>query len=391
MSLQATPLDKIAEADLARLIEDGTSESLNTEYKREWSLSTNDGKKELLLDIASFANTDGGDIIYGIEADAGIPKRLVSLSSFDADAEQIRVTQLLANWTEPRVSGVDFRAVSVASGGCAFVIRIPRSWSGPHMVTYNGVNRFVGRSSASKFSLNVDQIRAAFFATDKTKDRISDFRIERVNKIARGSVGVTMASEYRQVLHIMPFVELTGYSPHLIVPLERQGLVPMGRISGMSPIINFEGYMVVAHNAQNLAYSYVQIFRNGFMEAVICRSGGSAGTTISPAYEGDIRQGIFNYCGVLQKLGRRPPYVIGLSHVNVDGFTMYQSPEFDAFDDPSPIKGPHLIVPAAILEATDENSINTATKQIFDQVWNACGLFGSVNFDTSGKWTPKNK
>ena len=38
-------------------------------------------KKELLKDVSSFANTEGGDLLIGIDEDAGVPTNIVGLTS----------------------------------------------------------------------------------------------------------------------------------------------------------------------------------------------------------------------------------------------------------------------------------------------------------------------
>ena len=39
------------------------------EYKAELHIDTGDDRKEFLADVTSFANSNGGDLIYGIQED----------------------------------------------------------------------------------------------------------------------------------------------------------------------------------------------------------------------------------------------------------------------------------------------------------------------------------
>ena len=50
------------------------AERRTLEYKQELPLESDEAKREFLSDIASFANSGGGDILYGIvdERDAGV-------------------------------------------------------------------------------------------------------------------------------------------------------------------------------------------------------------------------------------------------------------------------------------------------------------------------------
>jgi predicted HTH transcriptional regulator len=59
-------------ADIQRLITNAVPESRTLEYKQTLKIGSDGDKKEFLADVSAFANTDGGDIIYGLSADKGI-------------------------------------------------------------------------------------------------------------------------------------------------------------------------------------------------------------------------------------------------------------------------------------------------------------------------------
>ena len=168
MSLQHLPLPQINEAELQRLLSDGVRESRSIEYKREWRLNDNDDKKEFLADVASFANGDGGDLIYGIDAKDGIPVALVGLAGFAPEQEQLRVEQLAASWIDPRLAGLSLKPV--------FLLELP----GFYHAHGTGSRRLLGVLFPSPsrdafpvglpFGMPCDDSRLAhqFFALDKT-------------------------------------------------------------------------------------------------------------------------------------------------------------------------------------------------------------------------------
>lgn len=53
-------------------------------------------KREFLADVSSFANTDGGDIIYGLEEEQGVIANIIGLNCPDFDAEKLRLENLYA-------------------------------------------------------------------------------------------------------------------------------------------------------------------------------------------------------------------------------------------------------------------------------------------------------
>jgi predicted HTH transcriptional regulator len=69
------PLDHITEADLQALISDAVPEGRTIEYKRALPGNSDGEKKEFLADISSFANTSGGDLIYGMDESADSDNR----------------------------------------------------------------------------------------------------------------------------------------------------------------------------------------------------------------------------------------------------------------------------------------------------------------------------
>jgi predicted HTH transcriptional regulator len=99
----AKPIDFITEADPQSLINDSVPESKRIEYKRELPDASEQGKVKFLKSVTAFANTQGGDLIYGMEAEDGIPKQLQPLSMLSIDQVLQRLEQLCASGTDPRL------------------------------------------------------------------------------------------------------------------------------------------------------------------------------------------------------------------------------------------------------------------------------------------------
>jgi len=60
--------DEIDKIDIDNLISNKVSESKTLEYKKKLPGSKDKDKKEFLADVSSFANSSGGDLLYGIKA-----------------------------------------------------------------------------------------------------------------------------------------------------------------------------------------------------------------------------------------------------------------------------------------------------------------------------------
>jgi hypothetical protein len=170
--------------------------------------------KEFLKDVSSFANTSGGHLIIGIDEKDGVPTQIVPVVS-SVDQELQRLENLARDGLEPRIAGIQMRAVPVA-GGSVFVIHIPKSWNPPHRVSARNTNRIYARNSAGAFELSVEELRVLFTSAASAADRMRAFRAERLAKIETGTGIEPLAQDLgRVVFHLVPLASFglgTGIS-----------------------------------------------------------------------------------------------------------------------------------------------------------------------------------
>lgn len=391
-------IDQITSDDIQSLIDNGVRESKTIEYKQELPGNTEKDKKEFLADISSFANASGGTVIYGIieardsnNKPTGTPQQAEGLGGINADSEVRRLEQILLSGLEPRIPGLAIRPVDGFSKGPVIVVQIPKSWSAPHMVTFQSSPRFFSRTSAGKSPLNVPEIRAAFLLSDEIPNKIRRFREERLGLISSGETPVPIQQGPIVVLHLVPLSAFL--SPQLVdVSKIADGKVPpvppLGA-QGWDGRFNVDGYVSFQGDRPSgqEQLNYAQFFRNGIIEAVDAFILGRAGKASQPlipsvSIEEKLLQGSRRYFSTYRELGIDSPIVIMLSLLNVKGFTMSVSVRDG---DGHAIDKRHLLLPDVLVEDIHPD-IEKVFHPVFDLLWQACGYRGSFNYDTNGCW-----
>jgi len=392
--------DAIESSDIEQLIRDGVVESKTLEYKRELPGTTDDAKREFLADISSFANAAGGDIIFGVEAAVdgngnrtGAPKTVCPILNVTPDEAKLRVEEVIRNGIAPRLK-VQIREIAGRGGdgaGYVLLVRVPRSFASPHMVTFKGSSRFYSRNSAGKYQLDVGELRSAFVHSEELPERIRRFRQDRLAKIVAGETPVPMASDALVVLHLVPVESFHSNEQVDILALRtgRPYLPPLGG-GGGSIRLNLDGFVNYSGNlGDEPKFAYAQMFRHGAIEAVDAtllhpdRPGG--GQLIpSEQFERDLLSSYTQYATVYRELGITPPVVAMLSLLRVRGYYMYAGPARHA----DFIDRDNLLMPDILIEDLTAPA-DQVLRPAIDLTWQSCGFVGSLNYDERGKWRPR--
>lgn len=384
------PLDAITEIDLQALVDNEVSEGKTVEYKQFVLGNTRDDKKEFLADVSSFANASGGYLIFGIKEEAGIAVEVCGLQDIDADAEVLRLENLLRDNLDPRVPGISMRAVPLAKG-VAIVIHIPHSWAQPHVVNFSGHWRFYSRNSAGKYPLDVSEIRTAFTLSETIADRIRNFRAERLGNIVTGETPVFLQDGAKVVLHIIPINAFDPASKFDVASLvdNRANLAPI-HSSGGNSRHNFDGFLTYSSiSKKSLARSYLQVFRNGIIESVdtelLSHQVGETYIIPSVAYERAILEALPRFLNAQKQLGVSPPLFIMLSLLEVFGYTMAVNRSRFSWPQEHPIDKKNLIIPDIMIENFD-SKLAKIMRPALDAIWNATGWPRSMNYNDGGEW-----
>jgi predicted HTH transcriptional regulator len=204
----------ITEADLRALITNEVREGKMIDYKRSLPGSADKDKKEFLADVSSFANTAGGDLIFGVAEVQGVPTDIVGVDVVDLDMELRRLDSIIASGLDPRIR-YSMRLVDCANNRRVVVIRCEHSWVGPHRVIFQEHDKLYGRNSAGKYPLDVGELRAAFTLSATTTDRIVGFRTDRIIALSNNDAPIPFVSDPKIVLHCIPIEAFAGSALNL--------------------------------------------------------------------------------------------------------------------------------------------------------------------------------
>lgn len=196
-----TDLELTDEQHLNALVLAREGEGAYLDFKRDIPRRDARGQQDLLSDVSAFANSAGGDLIYGVDEDGEGRAGSVVAQPGNMDEEARRVQDVLMNNIEPRVPGFQVVAVPV-EGGFVLLVRVPQSWVGPHRVKTN--NAFYSRENGRKRPLDVPEIRDLFLRSNQRAQQIREFRTSRLGMILGGEGPHRLLPGSVLVVHLVP-------------------------------------------------------------------------------------------------------------------------------------------------------------------------------------------
>lgn len=406
-------LEEIRESDILELIRDGIPESLTLEYKERLNFQTDEERKELLADISSFANVSGGDIIFGLSAErnnhnktTGRPSEITGIDIENWDETVLSLDSIIINGIQPRIPSVRWQKVECGSGKRILVVRIPRSWIAPHMVTLGKSRRFYSRTSAGKYLMEASEIRSAYLRSIGVEDRIKRFRDERLSRIIAGETPVKLERGPKVIVHLFP---LSGLDSSFQIDLSKfpnsrdtltnrslyEKFKPWRAGNGAYWNYNFDGFLVSTPFKEPVRMSYLQVFRNGALEYCYCLGYDDKNKNLTELFEYQIYFGecLKSYLEGLKILDINTPIVVMLTMNGVKGYRI-KFPDaihnnYAIIDKIEkwmiPIDRDVMLLPEAIIEDY-EFDINIAHRSIFDIIWNSVGVDLPPRFNDNGKF-----
>jgi len=156
------PLSQISDDDIDALVREHVSESQQLEFKLTINYQDDSNKLELLKDITSLVNGGGGYLIVGIREDGnGNALRFEPDCVGDTERIKMSIRDLCIEHISERIEGIEVQTRTII-GNPIVIVRIPKSESTPHMVSYQRKTDFFIRHSDGKREMTIGEIRGAF-------------------------------------------------------------------------------------------------------------------------------------------------------------------------------------------------------------------------------------
>jgi Putative DNA-binding domain len=379
MPVPVADLGRTTEAMLQRLV--GIAEDETLDFKRD-SYGTNDkAKQELCKDISAMANGRGGDIVLGVGEQDNVASEVVGLEQNIGDEIQ-RLQNIVLMAVEPRIVGIQFQPVDLASGRHALVIRVPQSMDAPHRVTHSGINRFCVRHTSDTYEASLVELRQMFERSSNEFDRAEAFINERMGKLNSGAEICSLSgkSEGFAALHMVPF----GFHKRKVLldvsQLEQDGTCfpPIGSLGSLRMYVP-DGF--VTRRGNDLCYGYTAVLRTGALEATkarLCIRHAALEKAIhAPKLRSDLLIAIEKYLSDFRKYGLQGPWLIGLTLGGCSEASLLVprgSWEADAALGVQ-LSEATLSFPLVVVEGSSGRAeLTEALKPIFDAMWQAAGL-----------------
>lgn len=385
-------LEQITEKDLQNLIDDLVLENKAIEYKRSLPGKSHYEKVEFLADISSFANAGGGDIVYGIVQNnkTGEPTKLEGLNVENMDKEILGLENIIRDGIKPRIIGIESKHIGLLNSKKVLIIRVPKGRQSPYRVTFEGHDKFYTRSSNGKYPLDVEELRVAFNLPETITEKMSNFRKNRISKIPINDTSAHPYDGAKVILHLLPVISFDSARQYSIANKEKWLIKKMRPINSVEwkGKYNFDGFLTYSEDGGEKSYSYVQLFKNGIIEAINTsplRPTNKDKRIFNQYFEVKIIKVLGNYLSILKTLNIELPIFIFLTLTGVKGYIMDLASFYKEGKTATAIDIDML--PSKVLIKDYNVHLENILKPCFDSIYCACGLPESSNYDSDGKWS----
>lgn len=415
MSLFHKNLSDIKLSDIMDLITEQIVENKHLDYKRGINLKKDEAKIDILKDIVSFANSQGGDLIIGVSEKEGVPKEINGIEINKVDELKRAISSVIGRWIEPKITKYEFSSpllLEEDNQKCVLIIRVFRSFNIPHLISDTKEYRFWYRNSSGNEMMDLQQIKSSIDFSQNIGEKIKRFLAERISIIESNETTYELKDKSKTVIHFIPINNFLDNKQEVDLSkiLDNRNAIYTGisHWSGGNYQYNIEGLIRGGLWGKEKLYDcYLQYFRNGIIESVdnyFIYPGETHpevkdGVIPVKMYEKELSIRIIPKFLELMKLSNlETPIWILITLLNVKGFkAQIKTSRYSSFEEgifpaefiDNSIKKNIINFPLIIIENYDE-SIFQKLLPAFNFLWNLAGYEKTNSFDNDGNFIEVN-
>lgn len=393
------PIDELTSEHVRALVTCSRSEGRRIDFKEAFKRSDNGRSRdshEVAKDVAAFANSSGGDIIYGvIETDGVATGTCLAVPTQDAEELLSFVQAAVRDGVSPYID-IRCKYIPMEDNAGVFVIRVPKSFQAPHAVRKRGEKDalwFFKRGEDCALPMEESDVRHAYTTGFDVNRQIEVFRRTRIAQANDTIAGPLFGKSVR--VHAF-FIPLAAFSigdhlayPRLLVGANRLRLE--GSHSG--PMACPEGAFLHG-GAQDGIWHAWYIHRNGIVEWIDAGtnymhnapSGEKLEKIVLPLYERRLCGRLQDAANCISALDLGGPLAFCLSLTNAKGAQFIAPNNRFLYSSLCPVDDMHA--QTLILRAATDLSPDKI-KPSLDHVMNGFSLQKSVNFDINDRYISK--
>lgn len=160
MVLGGQSLQELSIADFQSLVANGVPEGPFLDYKQTAYSGRAKHIREMLRDVAAFANAEGGYLVMGIAED-GVG-RASHFTPIDTPLSRVQaIRHACLDGLSERIGGLEVEAYELSPGRGIIVVHVPPSDRRPHMVVRDKRTDFIRRYGTDKQPMKISEIRNA--------------------------------------------------------------------------------------------------------------------------------------------------------------------------------------------------------------------------------------
>ena len=203
--------------DFQKIVDAQIEETLTLEYKASAALTRHSKEiNELCKDVSAMANSDGGQLIYGIGED----KKTHKPSAVDDGVTDDKITrewlhQIIGSNIHPRIDGLTVKRIPLSATGFGFVVTIYPTQNGPHQAPDK---RYYKRYELEAVAMEDYEVRD-IMRRSTTPDLYTEITFD--NKQTTRGVGAVMSTGYSDTVMLHCSVKNRSNAPayHVIVDI----------------------------------------------------------------------------------------------------------------------------------------------------------------------------